>query len=249
MKTIKTNTAINRSSSFKHYLALDLLNIKDNFNNLSEIYSFLDTLIIKELKFKQLHKPVLIPYYHGKVDEDCGVSCYSFFNGGYVAFHIFEKRKLAYFDIVSEHQLNTDRIINFVSQTCKTQSYNIHHQPSEYTANKDVFFGPHYIAQGKLKKNLDLEQLLKLQNMIISKIHMTPITHPVIVHDNANIRLFIAIAESHIAISVGKKQLRLDVFSCKMFNIKILQNVLNKIMDSYDDILFHRLNKQKSDAL
>ena len=78
---------------------------------------------------------------------------------------------------------------------------------------------------------------------------MTPITHPVIVHDNANIRLFIAIAESHIAISVGKKQLRLDVFSCKMFNIKILQNVLNKIMDSYDDILFHRLNKQKSDAL
>ena len=56
-----------------NYLALDLIDIKDNLNDLKQIYNFLEDLAFN-LSFETIHKPVLVPYYYGKVEDDCGIS-------------------------------------------------------------------------------------------------------------------------------------------------------------------------------
>ena len=135
------------------------------FNNeffVKRLSKNLDEIIIKVLKCKQIHKPTLIPYYHGKVKKDCGVSCYSFFDGGYITFHIFEKRRIAYFDIVSNESFDVDKVIKFASKICETKKYNIYtNSTTNEICNKDVF-GPHYIASGTLRKQMNINQLLML---------------------------------------------------------------------------------------
>lgn len=225
------------------FLALDLIDIKENFSNLMQIYSFLDNIIVNVIKLKQIHKPVLIPYYYGTVKQDCGISCYSFFDGGYVTFHIFEKRRLAYFDVISKKQFNVDKVIKFVSQECETCRYNIYtNNTNNMIHNKNVF-GPHYIAYGTLHEDMNINQLLDLQEKIINEINMTPIINPVIVRDNKGVNLFVAIAESHISLSLSDNELRIDVFSCKMFDILKLSNMLESVMQINKKIIYTRLNK------
>lgn len=238
-KTLDTNA--NKVNFY--YLALDLIDIKENYNNLLQIYTLLDTAINKVLKFKTIHKPVLIPYYYGKIKRDCGISCYSFFDGGYITIHIFEKRKIAYLDIVSHKDFDKEQIINFISQELETNKYNKYTEITTSNLHSKNIFGPHYFAHGQLKEAMNIDNLLLLQEKIIKEINMTPIINPVIVKDNDEIRLFIAIAESHISLTLNKKYFYIDVFSCKMFDINKLKKILNLIMPKYDEILFIRSHK------
>jgi len=244
---MRKTTAISRtygSSDSLNYFAIDLINIKENFSDLMQIYSFLDDVVSNVLKFDQINKPTLIPYYHGKVEQDCGVSCYTFLYGGYVTFHIFEKRRLAYFDIVSDKLFDIDKVIKFVSQICETANYNVYTNKTKNIVCNENVFGPHYVASGRLYKEMNIDQLLILQDKIIKEIDMTPIINPVVVKDGEVIRLFIAIAESHLSLTVNKNQLRVDLFSCRMFDINKLTNILTSVMEISDKILFTRQNKQ-----
>lgn len=84
---------------------------------------------------------------------------------------------------------------------------------------------------------------MNLEETIINEIKMIPIINPVIVSDKEYIRLFIAIAESHLVLNLNKKQLKIDVFSCKMFDIDKLNNILNKTMRLKTVNVFSRLFK------
>jgi len=246
MTTVFKHKKTNQNSFPYNYLALDLINIKEDYNDLMQIYTFLDDIIKNILHFTQIHKPILIPYYHGKIKQDCGVSCYSFFNGGHITLHIFEKRKLAYLDIVSEQPFDINNIVEYVLQKCETETYNIYTNKTKKLICKENIFGPHYFAYGTINNDMDVNQLLTLQQEIISKIKMTPITNPVVVNDGSSLKLFIAIAESHIALTLNKKQLLVDIFSCKMFQVNSLHNILNKVMKQYNETMFSRLHKKNN---
>ena len=218
-----------------------MINVRDNLNNLIEIYEFLSQLVL-ELGEKELYKPILIPYYHGKIKKDCGVSCFTFLkNGGYLTFHIFEKRKIAYFDIVSTNKIDK-KIVTSVTSFCQTNKFNIYKNEIN-VQDRNSFFGPHYFAEGKLRKKLNTDELLDFQNEIIKGIKMTPIINPIIVKTNKTQTLFVAIAESHIALTKTDNVLRVDVFSCKEFDINELKQIAYKFIDVQEEVLFTRHSK------
>lgn len=225
------------------FLSIDLIDTKDGLNNLSDIYNFMDKLLLKA-NLKQIHKPVLIPYYHGKVKRDAGISCYAFFEGGYSTFHIFEKRKIAYFDIISnEETFDKQAIIKSITKFCDTKNIIINSdEQMSNNINKHIF-GPHYICFGKPKKTFDTDSLISLQEAIIKEIGMTPINTPTVLKNKNSTLLFIAIAESHIALELSKNDLRIDIFSCKMFDLDLLKNLINKVIKLEDGTLFYRLYK------
>lgn len=231
-----------------NYLALDSIDIKRNLNNLMGIYNFLDELA-NCLEYKLIHKPVLIPYYHGKVPKDCGISCYAFFEqGGYLTLHIFEKRRIAYFDIVYKEEIDEQKIIAKVSSFVGSKKYNLQSSktiPKIY--NKNVF-GPHYFCWGEMLKEQNLDSLIELQNNIITGIGMTPIINPVIVKNKTTTTLFIAIAESHIVLTLSKSNLRVDIFSCKMFDTNKLTKIIKKVLNVNKEILFTRMSKVDNDV-
>lgn len=244
--TNKMPASQQRSNAKFNYLALDLIDIKSDYNNMMEIYSFLEGIINKKLKAKEIHKPVLIPYYHGKVKSDCGISCYAFFEGGYVTFHVFEKRNLAYFDIVSRDAIDSKKITGYVQKLLEAKSVNVYTETTENKVlTKDVF-GPHFFASGSLYKEMNISDLLVVQEQIINKIGMTPIITPTIVKDGQDVRAFIAIAESHICLKLSGKQLKVDIFSCEQFSIEKLKEVLSSVMELKEEILFTRHCKKNS---
>lgn len=229
----------------KYYLSVDLINVKEDLNDLKHIYDYLDGVIANVLKLKSLHKPILIPYYYGKKEEDCGVSCYAFFAGGYLTLHIFEKRRIAYFDIVSDKKIDNKKVLTGLENFMGTSEYNIYDNQIENKVYNENIFGPHYFCFGKSKSSIDADSLLKLSELIINKIKMTPITHPVIVKDKNEMRVFTAIAESHICLTVFDKDLVVDVFSCKMFDISKLEKILSNYLEIENKRIYTRSNKVK----
>ncbi len=225
------------------FLSIDLIDVKDELNNLLEIYNFMDKLLL-QANLKQIHKPVLIPYYHGKVKRDAGVSCYAFFEGGYCTFHIFEKRKIAYFDIISDGQnFDTSTITTNITKYCGTKNIITNNDVKLSNKVSKQVFGPHYICSGKPKKTFVADNLIALQESIINAIGMTPITTPTILNSKNSTLLFIAIAESHIALTLSKNNLRIDIFSCKMFDLDVLKKLVNNFVKLENETLFHRLYK------
>ena len=229
-----------------NYLALDLINIKDNLNDLLEIYNFLDNLA-KKLNYITIHKPVLIPYYYGKVKKDCGVSCYLFIEGGYITFHIFEKRNIAYFDIVKNGEIEDGKIIDLLTKFVESQNYNKYSKEDEAVCATRNIFGPHYFCEGNIYEGANVEDLLVLQDLIVKGIDMTPIINPVIIKDGDDLILFVVIAESHIALTLRGNYLRVDVFSCKMFDLQKLKDILTNKINIQTEKLFTRLDKLKKE--
>lgn len=225
------------------YLSIDLIDTKDGLNNLIEIYTFMDKLL-SLANLKEIQKPVLIPYYHGKVKRDAGVSCYAFFEGGYCTLHIFEKRKIAYLDVISNSQEFDNQIfIKNSKKYCGTENILINTDETiSENINKHIF-GPHYICFGKPKKKFDTDSLISLQESIIKEVGMTPIITPNVLKNENRTLLFIAIAESHIALELSKNNLRIDIFSCKMFDLNLLKRLINKVIKLTDEKLFYRLYK------
>ena len=231
--------------SQKHinFCSLDLVNTKNNLNNLIDIYNFLDGLYSLNISMVQIHKPVLVPYYYGKVHEDCGVSCFSVFDGGYLTLHIFEKRNIAYFDVMSCVKFDENKFVNEVCKFCGTKNVNLNTNLVKSNSTPKSIFGPHFIAEGKLKKKFGLENLISLLNEIIKKIGMTPIINPNIIQQKNSVMLFILIAESHIALTLKKDTLKIDIFSCKMFDCEKLEKILNKHINLKNRTLYYRLSK------
>lgn len=87
--------------------AFDLYDCKNrNLDNCLEMYSLNEDLA-KELSAKPVYKPIIVPYFYGKVKEDEGISCLNIFedkNGflGFFTLHTFSQRKIAYFDSFSK---------------------------------------------------------------------------------------------------------------------------------------------------
>jgi len=226
-----------------NFCSIDLIGIKDDLNNLSDIYNFLDNLCLLDKTFKEIHKPIIVPYYYGKVPNDCGVSCFLGFEGGYMAFHIFEKRNIAYFDIVSEKKFNEKPIIEKVSKFCGTSNIKVCIDREPAVEIDSPIFGPHIQISGKSNKIMTLNDMLNLQNNIMKKIDMTPIIFPIIMQQKDSIILFILIAESHIAIKVKKEILSIDIFSCKMFDIDKLKKLLTENINIERERMYFRYAK------
>lgn len=225
-----------------NYLALDLIDIKNNLNDLKQIYNFLEDLAFN-LSFETIHKPVLVPYYYGKVEDDCGISCYLMIEGGYITFHIFEKRNIAYFDIVRKGEIDSEKIIELVTTFVESQHYNKYLNTKESCCEFENVFGPHYFCEGKIIGINNIDALLELQENLIDGIEMHPIISPVVVKDGTDIRVFILIAESHISITMNNNFIRIDIFSCKMFDIQKLKELLSNKIDIKSEKIFTRLYK------
>ncbi len=90
--------------------AYDLYHCKNkNLDNCFEMY-LLNQDLMKEFNVKPIYKPIIVPYFYGKVKEDEGVSCLNFFedkNGflGFFTLHTFSQRKTAYFDSFSKTKI------------------------------------------------------------------------------------------------------------------------------------------------
>ena len=50
-----------------NFCSIDLIDIRDNLNDISEIYNFLNSLYLIDSSLKEIYKPVIVPYYYGKV--------------------------------------------------------------------------------------------------------------------------------------------------------------------------------------
>ena len=224
-----------------NFISIDLIDIRKDLNNLMEIYNFIDS-ILQSTNLKPVNKPVLIPYYYGKIKENCGISCYQFLKGGYCTFHVFEERRIAYFDIMSHDAFDKLLIIDKLTKFCHTKKIIIN-TPESTTLSNENIFGPHFVCVGRTEKDLTLDDMLKLQNYIIKGIKMTPIISPTIMKNGKQTLMFIAIAESHIAITVTGRTVQIDIFSCKMFDINILKKVLTKVITIKNEKLFQRLYK------
>lgn len=133
--------------------------------------------------------------------------------------------------------------IKSITKFCDTKNIIINSdKQTADNANKNIF-GPHYICSGTPKQVFNSDSLIDLQNLIIKEIGMTPINTPTILKTENYTLLFIAIAESHIALKLSKNNLRIDIFSCKMFDLNTLKNSINKVIKLEEETLYYRLYK------
>ena len=96
-------------------IAFDLYGCKNkHLDNFLEMYSF-NEKIIKEFKVKPVYKPIIIPYFYGKIKEDEGISCLNIFENskggvlGFFTLHTFSQRNIAYFDSFSKEEILNER--------------------------------------------------------------------------------------------------------------------------------------------
>lgn len=206
------------------YLAIDCLEIKKNLNNAMDIYNFLDS-IVEICNLKAVNKPYIIPYYYGKVKNDEGISCLQLLEDGYMTFHVFEHRRIAYFDLRTKVKVDKQIILDQLTKFAKSKKFYIcgDNKSDTNLADKQVF-GPHNFIKLKINE-FKVDDMIKLLNEIVKGIGMTPITST-FVESNYVIRL---IAESHIAITKEKNHILIDIFSCKEYdNNKLLKTLKKK---------------------
>ncbi len=91
-------------------------------------------------------------------------------------------------------------------------------------------FGPHLIIDGygcRPELLSDAELVRRFLDETPAAIGMTKISPPVVMKTDEGVSGFVIIAESHISLHtwVQKKEIRIDLFSCKVFNQRLVVNL------------------------
>ncbi len=212
--------------------AYDLYNCKNNnLDNCLQVYS-LNEDIAKELEIKPVYKPIIVPYFYGKVKEDEGISCLNIFedrNGflGFFTLHTFSQRKIAYFDSFSNAEIKKagGGFEDFLKEKLLSEEVL---KPSKVNQSQ-IFFGKQIRLE--MKGAFCIEQFYDLNAKIVEKLEMTQIFSPVLEKNERSICMLSLIAESHIGFiyDIKGKILNLDIFSCKNFDEKIILELLNSV--------------------
>ncbi len=212
--------------------AYDLYKCRNsNLDNCFEMY-LLNQDLMKEFNVKPIYKPIIVPYFYGKVKEDEGISCLNFFedgNGflGFFTLHTFSQRKIAYFDSFSKVETCDagGGFEDFLKEKLLSEEIL---KPSK-TNKSQKFFGKQ--IQIEVKGNFCIEQFYDLNAKIVEKLEMTQISSPVLEKNKKSICMLSLIAESHIGLvyDLKAKILSLDIFSCKNFDEKIVIELLNSV--------------------
>ena len=184
----------------------------------------------KEINITYIFKPTIIPYFYGKNLEDDGVSCFCIFKEksslGFITLHTFNKRKVAYFDMVS-----SKKYLNVKEKICKLLNPKIIKTGEDF---KRDTWGIELTTNCKCLHPLNSDILYDLCQEIIKKINMTQIADTIVQKTENIIFVTTLIAESHIAIfyNINTKQLYVDIFSCKYYDSKNVLQILenNKIV-------------------
>jgi S-adenosylmethionine decarboxylase len=226
-----------------HYV-LDAYGAK-NTNDLFDIRYINQALnlIALDLNLKPIAPAFLLPYDHGVVPVDNGVSSYLLLKGGHITIHTFPLRSCYFVDALMPQSCDV-KLINQLFQkhfpfqpksslsliesrnelSFKIQSF----QPSEV-------FGPHVLGTFQLP-SLTMETLSSLLESLIADIQMTPITRAQVMLDQrlspTYLTGFIMIAESHISVHyhLASKTAYFDIFSCKMFDYQATQKLVEKVL-------------------
>jgi len=221
-------------------ISLDLYHCKNNFmkngiKNTHFIYSICEQLANKlnlELKFR----PIIIPYFHGINSTNDGISSICIFKDkdslGFFTLHTFNKRNLAYFDIISYSKLNENTIKNEVSSILNASLIKLSEPLAKNT------WGVELEAVCSSHNKVELSLIYDLCQSIINKINMTQITNTIVEKNGDCILLTTLIAESHIGIIYNEKtnKLYLDIFSCKYYESSIVLQILQKLNLKIDKI-------------
>lgn len=174
----------------------------------------------RSLNLELIFRPTIVPYFYGKERMDDGISCFCLMKEtsgagiGLFTLHSFSQRNIVYFDIVSNTQLDANKILTYL-----VHLFN----PGEVKTPTDEIGENLFGVQLQLEcetKNLSLDQQYDIQNEIIRTIDMTQIHNVVVQKTHSSVCMITLIAESHIAIVYDKERhmLYLDVFSCKNFD-------------------------------
>ena len=212
-------------------ISLDLYECNTSFlnnglNSSIDIYNICSEL--EELNINLIYKPTVIPYFNGVNPKDDGVSAFCLFeqnqNLGFYTLHTFNKRKLAYFDLIYSNKINCNKVKN---ELCKNFNPHIIQYPKPLLQGS---WGIEYTSICTVKENINFDMMYNLSQKIIKSINMTQITNTIIEENSNCLILLVLIAESHIGIIFDKNnyKLYLDIFSCKYYDSNILKEVLKE---------------------
>ena len=210
-------------------LSLDLYGVKNKYigkgiKDSISLYNLYNDLENK-LNIKYIFKPTIVPYFYGKQPMDDGVSCFCMFKEktslGFITLHTFNKRNVAYFDMVSNKKYKNAK--NIVCNFLNPKNVQL---PQDF--KKDTW-GIELTSNCVCKNSINSEFLYDLCQEIIKKINMTQIATTTLQKTKDIIFITTLIAESHIAMfyNINTKQLFIDIFSCKYYNFKKVIKLLN----------------------
>ncbi len=212
-----------------HY-AFDISDIKQNANNLLSCYKCFEDFSAK-FGLTLLEKPQIIPYYHGKVKDDAGISLFAFLSPiGHITMHNFEVLRKSYIDVFTNKLFDIDKIKDFFTAFFDTHSIDAQILNHSGTQKKKSAFGPHAIVNYSTRKNYTLQNVFDFLLNLPDKIGMTPITLPFVYESPEVIMGIRLIAESHISFYYVKNKFIafIDIFSCVMDSLDQIKNELTK---------------------
>lgn len=226
-----------------HYV-LDAYGVKTT-NHLFDIRYINQMLnvIAFDLKVKPIAPAFVLPYDHGVIPLDNGVSAYLIFQGGHLTIHTFPLRSCYFVDVVTPEKLEIKKLNSLFQQyfpfnTKKSLSQLESRLTSSFSIqsfNPKEVFGPHVLGTFRIP-SITMESLSSLLESLISDIDMTPITRAQVLLDHPSkptyLTGFIMIAESHISVHyhLPSKTAYFDIFSCKMFDYQATQKLVEKVL-------------------
>lgn len=218
------------------------------------IYEVLTTLAYK-LKLNTICPPQIVPYYYGKVKKDIGVSGFILLEGGHITIHTFPLRECYFLDVFSAKDYDykliesyLDLIFTYDQERSlfigNGRSHAYHVYQREYSPTSD--FGPHLMVDIKTNTPLNMEGMSDFLEKLVPDIGMDPITRAYVLKSAINnpryLSGIIVIAQSHISLHyeylTGK--LFFDIFSCRAFDVKVLDPYLLSMGEVKHEILVPR---------
>ncbi len=234
-------------------------------HNLENLLYLNDTLnkIAYHLELEAIATPYLIPYYYGSVKEDIGASAFLLLKGGHITIHTFPLRECYFIDVFSvknfEEQILIDvlqKLLPFklnISTVSTSERRKFEEIELPFDPNNN--FGPHYLAEIALEKDLTMDECFKFLEDFVYQINMDPITRPYIIKDKIQnpkyLSGIIIIAQSHISIHYDyeKRHAFFDIFSCAAFDYSRVESFICKLGTVISNELVVRGTKHKTNTM
>lgn len=234
-------------------------------HNLENLVYINDTLnkIAYHLNLQPISIPYLVPYYYGRVAEDIGVSSFLLLKGGHITIHTFPLRECYFIDLFSTADFDSDLFVDILqnllpfnmSMSTVSSSDRRKFSNIELPFDPSNNFGPHYLAEIKMKNKLSMDECYNFLEDFVQKINMDPITRPYVIKSKSinpeYLSGIILIAQSHISIHYDCKtnHVYFDIFSCAAFDYSKIENLINSLGEVISNELVVRGTKHKSNTM
>lgn len=234
-------------------------------HNLENLVYINDTLnkVAYRLGLEPISTPYLIPYYYGRVKEDIGVSGFLLLKGGHITIHTFPLRECYFVDVFSTKDYDTDKVVDIFESLLPfnrnistiSSSDRRKFESIEQEFDPSLNFGPHYLSEIKLSKDLTMDECFDFLDDFVYKIDMDPISRPYVIKNKVGdadyLSGIIVIAQSHISIHYDykKKHAYFDIFSCAAFDYTKVEDLIKKLGDVLSNELVVRGTKHTSNIL